>query len=1323
MRYFKPTQSQVSSTPTTLENRYWPSAIDDNQIRVEKTPSQGKGRLPRQIAFSHASPIVQGINLVSTQELPDRFRSLFPFPLLNAVQSKCFSHVYQNDYNIVLSAPTGSGKTVIMELAICRLVSNLKDSLFKVIYQAPTRSLCAERFRDWSTKFTCLGLQCAELTGDTEYSQLRSIQTASIIITTPEKWDSMTRRWRDHMKLIQLVKLFLIDEVHVLNESRGAALEAVVSRMKSVASNVRFIALSATIPNSEDIATWLGNSDTLQHLPAHREHFGEEFRPTKLQKFVYGYQCNGNDFAFDRFCGSKLPEIISKHSNRKPIMIFCCTRNSSIATAKDLAKLWTNTIPHRRPWSTGSRIPTVKNPDLKAVVSSGVAFHHAGLESDDRHVIEKAFLQGQINIVCCTSTLAVGVNLPCYLVIIKNTVCWQEGGCREYSDLEMMQMLGRAGRPQFDDSAVAVILTKKERLSYYEKLVSGTEQLESCLHLNLIDHMNAEIGLGTIQGIESAIKWLAGTFLFVRLRRNPTHYKLKENADRRDEDEMLRQICEKDMKLLRECELVTADENLKSTAYGDAMAKYYVKFETMKILLSLPPRTKLSEILSAISQADEFRKIRLKASERSLYRELNRGAGTRYPIRVDLSQNAHKVSLLIQSELGAVDFPAAEQYQKHKFQFQQDKTMVFSHINRLLRCVVDCQIHNKDGIAVRNALSLSRSISVRAWEGSALQMRQIDQVGIVAVRKLASAGITSIQELEETEAHRIDMILSKNPPFGMKLLSRLADFPKLRVTVKMIGKATKQGESVRVNIKADIGFLNEKLPSFFQKRPIYVCCLVEISGGRLVDFRRMSAQKLQNGHEILLSADLTSALQHITCYVMCDDIGGTAQCAELKPDIPASLFSRDFLPEDPTKLTDKFRMNTSRRRSSDVSKTAKSSNKIDVFEDDDYADDDFLTADLNSHQLNPILTATNDLNYNRNSNPQSIRVKGDDLNDDDDHQPNVLVNGKFKCNHKCKDKSTCKHYCCREGLDKPPKVYKKGNSADIPQSQLTKTSQLSLMQSVRKNASTANKSYSIQNYGHDRSIDFLDLTQSDEPKQVDEITSSSKVIRMAKLDMAVSQPGTLKSDSSKLHVTLNSMGESKRPCYRREHSSSAYDDSGLEELFATPTALLDSDRRQSVDSYDTATIDPVFDETVDFFMSYRNQTTKVTNHNDDIGCSQEPFATQSRSQEGHPEIITKSSGFQNDLSSSSVFQVSNYFQPFASNNEATKRKGSTLDNASDNEAIKRPKHTLKETINMTTTKSDALPISSSGHEKQSEWNDIDQSLLEEFGDVVNFIGD
>ena len=282
----------------------------------------------------------------------------------------------------MLSAPTGSGKTVVLELAICRLIAAHRSGQFKIVYMAPTKSLCAERHADWQIKFKHLDLECAELTGDTDQAQHRNVQNASIIITTPEKWDSMTRKWKDHIKLVQLVKLFLIDEVHILKESRGATLEAVVSRMKSVGSNMRFVALSATVPNFEDVAIWLGKDQSNQDLPAQCERFGEEFRPVRLQKFVYGLPFRGNDFAFDAICDTKfelipnhsiidadmarLPEIIKKHSDRKPIMVFCCTRKATMITAKVLAELWASKNPRDRDWPAPSNVPPVSDLELKS---------------------------------------------------------------------------------------------------------------------------------------------------------------------------------------------------------------------------------------------------------------------------------------------------------------------------------------------------------------------------------------------------------------------------------------------------------------------------------------------------------------------------------------------------------------------------------------------------------------------------------------------------------------------------------------------------------------------------------------------------------------------------------------------------------------------------------------------------------------------------------------------------------------------------------------------------------------------------------------------
>ena len=301
----------ICQTEQRLKAFNKPSFSAAYRLPLATPPGNG---LQAQLQLGHAPPLVQGIQLVPTTDLPDRFKRLFKFPVFNAIQSKLFRIGFGSDENLVLSAPTGSGKTVIMELAICRLVSVHRSADFKIVYQAPTKSLCSERFQDWNQKFTNLGLKCAELTGDTPSSQLRDVQSASIIVTTPEKWDSVTRKWRDHARLMQMVKLFLIDEVHILRDIRGATLEAVVSRMKSVGGEVRFVALSATVPNSDDIATWIGKNSNNPQLPAHREVFGEEYRPVKLEKLVYGFPSRNNDFIFDKVLNPRydllLPRVL-----------------------------------------------------------------------------------------------------------------------------------------------------------------------------------------------------------------------------------------------------------------------------------------------------------------------------------------------------------------------------------------------------------------------------------------------------------------------------------------------------------------------------------------------------------------------------------------------------------------------------------------------------------------------------------------------------------------------------------------------------------------------------------------------------------------------------------------------------------------------------------------------------------------------------------------------------------------------------------------------------------------------------------------------------
>jgi len=381
------------------------------------------------------------------------------------------------------------------------------------------------------------------------------------------------------------------------------------------------------------------------------------------------------------------------------------------------------------------------------------------------------------------------------MVVIMGTVTYAGNSCKEYSDLEIMQMLGRAGRPQFDNSAVAVIMTRLQRVRHYDKMVSGQEVLESCLHKNLIDHLNAEICLGTITSAATARKWLSGTFLYVRLKDNPEHYKIDGKATARNLDERLDSICSKAIDLLNEHDLARITPNLGCTEFGDAMSRYYVQFETMKILLALPPKAKTSEILSAIAQAVEFKEVRFKSGEKLTYRELNKNISIRFPIPVNLDAPAHKVSLVIQSVLGGVDLPTEDVTQR--LDHTAAKIIIFQNVHRLVRCIIDCQLYLEDAVTARNALALARSMGAQVWDDSPLHMKQLEGIGMVYVRKLVAAGIQTIDAIENTEQHRLEHILSRNPPFGLQLHDQARAFPKLRVSLKVIGEPVSETSAAR----------------------------------------------------------------------------------------------------------------------------------------------------------------------------------------------------------------------------------------------------------------------------------------------------------------------------------------------------------------------------------------------------------------------------------------------------------------------------------------------------------------------------------------------
>eukprot|EP01135_Chromosphaera_perkinsii_P001737 Nk52_evm6s210 gene=Nk52_evmTU6s210 len=726
--------------------------------------------------------------------IPKPFDQLFSqFPVFNYVQSSCFDTLIESDDNFVLSAPTGSGKTVIFEFAIIRALMNSPSG--RIIYVSPIKALCSERFHDWSVRFAPMGFKCAELTGDTDDENYFAVKNANIILTTPEKWDSMTRKWRDiNAHIIKQVCLFMIDEVHILNDgARGATLEAVVSRMKTIQSghsntSIRFVAVSATIPNVEDIATWLRSpvGTSAQYLD-----FDDTYRPVPLQKIVLSYPENhSNAYMFDNNLNYKLLDLIQGHSENKPTLVFCNTRKSTQQAALKVSKdakalggsLWGDLYQQ-----LSVICGTLHDKSLKECVSSGVAFHHAGLDASDRRVVEKAFQEGKLPVLFSTSTLAMGVNLPAHLVILKTTQYYDGGVYTEYPELQVLQMIGRAGRPQFDTSAKAIIMTKDSTKTKYENLVGGLQTIESNLHRNLIEHLNAEIVLKTITNSKLALDWFRFSFFFVRVLKNPAHYGIPANLSQNEiEERISKEIIIKNVNLLCEKGMAThelqadgpSSDILKASEAGSVMAKFCVKFSTMNLLIFEAKDLAFENVLSLVAQAEEFSDIRLRVNEKKALNNLNASKENhiRFPIKGKIKTARMKIECLFQAALGCMAVT--------DFSLAQDTKKIFQVGERVLECAVDYYSQRQLYKPLRALLLMRKCVKLKLWENSPYFTKQLEKVGNSLSALLAKSGIKSWKDLVGSDPRHLESIVNRNPPFGNQLLHEASKVPFFCVKIE-----------------------------------------------------------------------------------------------------------------------------------------------------------------------------------------------------------------------------------------------------------------------------------------------------------------------------------------------------------------------------------------------------------------------------------------------------------------------------------------------------------------------------------------------------------
>ncbi|KAJ2009229.1 ATP-dependent DNA helicase MER3 [Coemansia thaxteri] len=390
--------------------------------------------------------------MVSVDKLPPEFAAAYSFSHFNRLQSACFSDLFCSSTNLVISAPTASGKTVLMEIAICRLFStSAGKNCVKALYLAPLTSLCAEKATEWTSQFAQCELRTVQIVGgdassaqEDSVSALDLFASSQIICTTPEKFVAVTRRLSctKLTGLLGTTGLILIDECHMVGTTRGGSLELAVSLVRMYANRARIIAVSATVSNIGDVAQWLGSTSnsTDANLPtaasAKTMVFGEEFRPVPLTKVVMGFNCTGPYYQFQRNLDFKLPGIINTHAAGRSVLIFCSTRGATQESCRHLSH----------------NIRQLSNRPMPIHLTS--AFTNQQLNER----VEQLFVSGSIQILFSTSTLGIGVNMPAYMVIVKGTKGYADNNYAEYTMSEVLQFIGRAGRPHLSTELVRWIL-------------------------------------------------------------------------------------------------------------------------------------------------------------------------------------------------------------------------------------------------------------------------------------------------------------------------------------------------------------------------------------------------------------------------------------------------------------------------------------------------------------------------------------------------------------------------------------------------------------------------------------------------------------------------------------------------------------------------------------------------------------------------------------------------------------------------------------------------------------------------------------------------
>lgn len=750
---------------------------------------QRKGYEEVHVPALKPKPFADDEQLQSIDKLPKYVQPVFEgFKSLNRIQSRLWKSALESDENLLLCAPTGAGKTNVALLCMMREIGKhinedgtINTDEFKIIYVAPMRSLVQEMVGNFGRRLSTYNLVVSELTGDHQLTR-EQIAATQVIVCTPEKWDIITRKGGERT-FTSLVRLVIIDEIHLLHDERGPVLESLVARtirnIETTQEEVRLVGLSATLPNYQDVATFL-------RVNAEKGlfYFDNSFRPVALEQQYIGVT---EKKALKRF--QVMNEIVyektMEHAGKNQILVFVHSRKETGKTARAIRDmcLEKDTLGNfLREGSASmevlrSEAEQVRNNELKDLLPYGFAIHHAGMTRVDRTLVEDLFADRHIQVLVSTATLAWGVNLPAHTVIIKGTQIYnpEKGRWVELGALDVLQMLGRAGRPQYDTKGEGILITNHSELQFYLSLLNQQLPIESQMISKMPDMLNAEIVLGTIQSVHDAVVWLGYTYLYIRMLRQPTLYGV--SFDRVKDDPVLEyhraDLVHTAALHLDRSGLVKYDRksgHFQVTELGRIASHYYCTHETMMTYNQLlKPTLSEIELFRVFSLSSEFKNITVREEEKLELQKLMERVPI--PIKESIEEPSAKVNVLLQAYIS--------QLKLEGFALMSDMVYVTQSASRLMRAIFEIVLHRGWAQLADKTLTLCKMIDRRMWQ-SMSPLRQFRKMPEEIVKKIEKKNFPwdRLYDLEPNEIGELVRV----PKLGKTIHKFVHQFPKLELS-------------------------------------------------------------------------------------------------------------------------------------------------------------------------------------------------------------------------------------------------------------------------------------------------------------------------------------------------------------------------------------------------------------------------------------------------------------------------------------------------------------------------------------------------------------